>query len=49
VITASGASKKLSGLAKKKRYYVRVRSFVLDQNGERSYSAFSKAVSAKTK
>ena len=49
VTTASGASKKLSGLAKKKRYYVRVRSFVLDQNGERSYSAFSKAVSAKTK
>jgi hypothetical protein len=49
VITASGASQKLSGLARKKRYYVRVRSFVLDQKGERSYSAFTKAVSAKTK
>ena len=49
VLTVTGTAKKLSGLTRKKYYAVRVRSFVQDNSGERSYSAFSKVKKAKTK
>lgn len=50
VVTVQGkTSRKLSGLSKKKKYAVRVRSFVVRENGERSYSAFSGTKKAKTK
>ena len=50
IVTVTGsAAKKLTGLTAKKSYSVRVRSYVLQPDGERSYSGFSRVKKAKTK
>lgn len=49
VTVTGGRSKKFSGLVSGTTYYARVRSYVLRQNGQRSYSAFTKIVSKRAK
>jgi len=48
MVSQSSDSRKISGLKAKKKYYFRMRN-VLTKNGRTYYSAWSKAVSVKTK
>jgi hypothetical protein len=47
-LTAAASRKKIKGLKKNKKYFVRVRAYRINENGKKIYGAWSKTFVYKT-